>query len=297
MILSRTHWAMFMAAGGFGLFAVGDATGKLLSGELNAFQISFWYGVFSVLSLAIFSPFLGGIGRTLKTRKLKWHALRGFCTGLMPPLIYYGLAYMPMVTFYTLVFLAPLFTVILSMLVFGEHVTLKRWGLIAAGFIGVAIAMNPWEALSGANDLSLLPVLAILATAFIFAVRNLLVKKLGDDETMLSLSLFPSLGIIVLSAIPVFSDFTLPLWHELAALWLIGFTSASGLIILSLAFRMADSALVAPLHYTQLFWGAILGAILFGEWPDGWMIAGAVIVVGSGAVLLMDKKVNQTGTE
>lgn len=290
MILSPATCAMLYAAAGFGLFALGDATGKSLFPAMNSFEVSFWYGVGSVIVLLALSPKLGGIEKSLRTDKIKWHGLRAFCTGLMPPLIYYALAFMPMVTFYTLVFLAPLFTVMLSSLFFGERVSVKRWALIALGFIGVVIAVNPVAALSGAGQTPLLPVLAVLATAFIFASRNIIMRKLGNSETPLSLALYPSLGIIVLSAVPVFSNFNLPEIPALAATFFIGFTSATGLILLSSAFRMADSALVAPLHYTQLFWGALLGFLMFGEWPDLWMGAGALIVVASGAALLLDQQ-------
>jgi hypothetical protein len=42
------------------------------------------------------------------------------------------------------------------------------------------------------------------------------------------------------------------------------------------------TAAVAPFTYTNLIWAASYGLLIFGEWPDFWTIAGAVVIAGSG---------------
>jgi len=43
---------------------------------------------------------------------------------------------------------------------------------------------------------------------------------------------------------------------------------------------------VAPFQYTQIFWGALAGWLLWRQVPDGHLVAGAVIVAASGLYVI-----------
>jgi drug/metabolite transporter (DMT)-like permease len=47
------------------------------------------------------------------------------------------------------------------------------------------------------------------------------------------------------------------------------------------AFDVAEAGAVQPYSYTLLVWVTILGALVFGHFPDTWTIAGAAIIVAS----------------
>jgi drug/metabolite transporter (DMT)-like permease len=48
------------------------------------------------------------------------------------------------------------------------------------------------------------------------------------------------------------------------------------------ALDYAEASAVQPYSYTLLVWVTILGAVVFGDIPDHWTIAGAAIIVASG---------------
>jgi len=48
------------------------------------------------------------------------------------------------------------------------------------------------------------------------------------------------------------------------------------------AFQRAPASLLAPFTFTQLLWATLLGYGVFGDLPDGWTLAGALIIVASG---------------
>ena len=48
------------------------------------------------------------------------------------------------------------------------------------------------------------------------------------------------------------------------------------------ALDYAEAGAVQPYSYTLLVWVAILGALVFGDIPDGWTLAGAAVIVASG---------------
>ena len=48
------------------------------------------------------------------------------------------------------------------------------------------------------------------------------------------------------------------------------------------ALDYAEAGAVQPYNYTLLVWATVLGVVVFGDFPDGWTILGAAIVVASG---------------
>ena len=61
---------------------------------------------------------------------------------------------------------------------------------------------------------------------------------------------------------------------------------STGIILVSLAFQTADSAAVTPIVYTEIIWAILFGALLFGDYPDRWMLIGAAVIIVSGLYLI-----------
>ena len=67
-----------------------------------------------------------------------------------------------------------------------------------------------------------------------------------------------------------------------------GIASASGNLLLVLAYRRTDSTVLAPFVYFQLLSATVLGLTLFGTFPDPVALLGLGVLVaaGVGTVLL-----------
>ncbi|MEH7881392.1 hypothetical protein V7798_33120 [Rhizobium laguerreae] len=52
------------------------------------------------------------------------------------------------------------------------------------------------------------------------------------------------------------------------------------------AFRAGEASVVAPFHYSQIIWGCLYSAQLFAESVDPYTIAGALIIILSGWLVL-----------
>ena len=61
-----------------------------------------------------------------------------------------------------------------------------------------------------------------------------------------------------------------------------GIMAGIGHYFLTIAYSQAPAAVVAPFNYTQLIGAAILGYLVFGDFPDFWTWVGAGVIVGSG---------------
>ncbi|MDH3389939.1 MAG: EamA family transporter, partial [Gammaproteobacteria bacterium] len=61
-----------------------------------------------------------------------------------------------------------------------------------------------------------------------------------------------------------------------------GIAGCIGHLCLIRAFRSAPASVVAPFSYSSLLWATLFGFVLFGDLPDGWTLAGAALIIGSG---------------
>jgi drug/metabolite transporter (DMT)-like permease len=50
---------------------------------------------------------------------------------------------------------------------------------------------------------------------------------------------------------------------------------------MTLAFAAAPVTVTQPVTFVQLLWSVLLGAALFGEPVDGWVVLGGVVIVGA----------------
>jgi drug/metabolite transporter (DMT)-like permease len=67
-----------------------------------------------------------------------------------------------------------------------------------------------------------------------------------------------------------------------------GLSSAAGLMCIGIAYQTAPSpTTVAPYHYTQIIWGAIIGYLYFNETPDARLMTGAMMIIGVGLYLIL----------
>jgi S-adenosylmethionine uptake transporter len=90
------------------------------------------------------------------------------------------------------------------------------------------------------------------------------------------------------TAVPAYGAYVTapPSMAVLAFTMVIGLCSILGSLLVSRAFMLAPAAVIAPVHYTQILWGLCFGAALFGEFPDGWTLLGAGVIIFAGLLLV-----------
>ena len=161
----RSIVAMLIAVG---FFALMDAVLKTLSARYPALQIAALRGL-TALPLVLIYIAWRGAWHTM--RRVRWplHLLRGALGIVMLTLFTVGVRELPLSAAYTLFFIAPLLITALSVPVLKERVPAAHWWAIAAGFVGVLIALRP----SGQDlqaGLATTGGLAVLGAALCYAV-------------------------------------------------------------------------------------------------------------------------------
>ena len=250
---------------------------RYLSADLHPFEIAFFRNFFGVLILI---PFAVRAGRhVLKTQHFNLHLVRASFNIVAMLVFFYALSITPLALVQALSFTAPLFTTILAIFFLGEIVRLRRWAAIIVGFIGVLIILRP-----GIEPLQLGAYL-VLCSAAIWAMTMIVIKRLSNTDSALTITLYVSLFLTLFSFVPALLVWEWPVGMHW--LWLLGIAVAGtlGQLCLAKAFSLADATLVLPIDFAKIVWGALFGYVFFSETVDGLTWLGAIIVF-SGACYL-----------
>jgi drug/metabolite transporter (DMT)-like permease len=123
--------------------------------------------------------------------------------------------------------------------------------------------------------------------ALVYAAFNMLTRRMAATESPETMQLLSASGAAVLLA-----PFALAQWHTpqgwavWAALGVCGLLGGLGHLFIAQAHRQATAAVLGPFLYQQILYMTLGGWLVFGQTPDGYVVAGALVVVASGLYLL-----------
>lgn len=278
--------AILLALLGYAVWAWGDGFTKSLGGELPVFQIVFLISCFSSLTILLTRPRgerWRDFWRMERPLVIQARAATGVVSGFCGV---YAFTTIPLAEAYALIFLAPLLITVLSVAVLKESVGPWRWAAVFAGFAGVLLVVRP-----GFRELDL-GHFAGLAVASMFAVSQIILRSLASRERYTAM--FGTGFIYNLTAYGTaafVAGFAMPDAWQVARLAIIGICSGSGQIILLRVARSAPANVVAPMHYSQIAWAVLIGAVFFDEVPDALAFAGLLVLAGAGLLTLVREKV------
>lgn len=271
----------------FLFFSFSDATRKYISVDYPVSDILFWQAIFGLLALICLIPFFGGVGSIFEWRHLSWNVLRGILMAVNTCMSIYAISNVPIMDAYTIFFLTPFITTIISALVFQERVGKYRITAILCGFLGALVAFRP-----GFEQLEISHILALMC-CFTFAFSNIIARRIGRQNNKLVYGFWPFL-ILIIAFIFVFQGIA-PV-HDLRfflfCIW-IGLCYAMAAVLIAYSFTLAPASVVAPYQYVQLISALVLGYFIFGDFPDFFKIVGVLIIIASGLFLFARERWNR----
>ena len=267
-------------------FASMDATAKYLMKEIGTAQ-TIWarYTVQAILVTVLILPKIKIYGKT-KYPKLQF--LRSVALMMATTLFFFAFSRLGLAEASAIFNISPVLITLGAFLFLREQIGPRRVIGIVVSLLGALIIIRPG---SGVFTIyALLP----LGAAIFYSTYSLVTRFVGADESPWT-SLFYSaiFGAICYSIYIVFH------WNPMSnnALFLtiiIGLFGTAGHICLIRALTLGEASLVAPFIYTNLLFTTIWGLVLFGNFPDFWTIAGALIIVAAGVyVWARDRVVSQ----
>ncbi|AKI00162.1 DMT(drug/metabolite transporter) superfamily permease [Hoeflea sp. IMCC20628] len=280
--------ALFMSLSMAG-FTFNDSIIKLLTNDLSVAQVIFLRGL--IASLLIF--LLARQQRALRPPRVllnRWVAIRilgevgGTVTFLM------GLAQIPLANASAILQALPLAVTMGAALFLAEPVGWRRWGAILAGFAGVMIIVRP--GVEGFSPYSLM----IVGTVVFASARDIATRKIHAGIPSLYLSTVTAMAVTLAG---LFLIWPMGGWNPVSASEFGLISLAACLVLIGYQFiimsmREGEISFVAPFRYTGFLWAVLLGMVVFGEFPDAFMITGGAIVIGSGLYTLYRERIKSS---
>ena len=176
----------------------------------------------------------------------------------------------------TLLQTMPLFVVLLAPILIKEFVAWSRRFLALFGFIGVIIILDPFE--KGWVNFGI--ILGILSP-FFGAIMTIFVRRLGKTDHPATTALWYNiLSAIIFLLVCLTFDIKWPNFNQtLIILTVIGFVSSFQQICLAYSLKLAPASLLAPLRYTSVPIGILVGVLYFKEEISINFFIGTTIIV------------------
>ena len=265
------------------LYTVAAALVKSLATNYPAVEMMFFR---SLVVAAVMLPFLvrrEGLA-ALRPKRPLGHLGRlafGF-TGMLTA--YYGYGHLPLATNTALGFCMPLFLTILSVPLLGERVGWQRVAAVLAGLLGVLLMVRPWAA--GADALPPVPVAIVLGGVVAWALAMISIRRMGEQgESNVAIVLWFGVGSTVLAGLLCLPVWVTPGWLGLAGMIAIGLVTLAAQLLMTEAYRIGETTLVAPFEYGAIVYSTLLGVIIWGEIPSAWAFAGIAIIIAAGLMV------------
>lgn len=272
---------------GMAFFLLNDATIKLLSESLQAQHVIFLRGVLATTLILAIAGAAGFLRPAMLLRVAERNVgLRALCDLGGTFLLFTALANLPLPNVTAINMSAPMITTALAVPFFGERVGLPRWLAIGSGFLGVLLIVRP---VPGSVD-DAYGLVALGATLF-HAFRDLATRGIGGGVPSLLVTAVTSASVTIAGgALTATTGLPALGAREWLLVGLAGIFVVGGYYFMVVAVRAAPLSEVAPFRYTGVLWSILLGALLWGDFPDAVALVGVAVIVGSGLYILRPQR-------
>jgi drug/metabolite transporter (DMT)-like permease len=172
-------------------------------------------------------------------------------------------------------FLNPVVVLVIAGLLLGEGLGRGRVVSVLVALVGALVVLRPGLREVSAGHLSQLAATLCFAVSYIFAKRLSGMAPASVVVGVLSVTVAVGLAPIAWWA-----------WQPVTGVQLLWLAGVAGLATLghytmTRAFRAAPLAVTQPVTFLQILWATLLGAVVFGEAVDGFVILGGALIVGA----------------
>jgi drug/metabolite transporter (DMT)-like permease len=248
---------------------------------IHLIELLFWRQAASIPILLVWAALAGGLAK-LGTRRPKAQVLRGI-TGLIGMILNFGAVIMlPLAEATTFGFSAPIFAVLLSIVLLRENVGPWRWSAVLAGFLGILVIVQPG---STEHYIPLTGALVALGGAFAIALISIQIRDMSKTENAMAIVFWFAITctVCLLPAMPfVAGKHSMEDWLLLLA---IGLTGTLGQVGITLALRFGQVASVIVMDYSSIVWATLFGWLLFATLPSTSTWFGAPLIILAGLII------------
>ena len=264
--------ALWMLACGLSFVGVTGIV-RYIGTDLPAAQQAFLRFAFGVVLIL---PMLAPMMRTgFPAGALRLFGLRGMVHVAAVILWFYAMARLPVAEVTAIGYLNPVLVMLGGVLVFGERLTRGRVVASAVALVGAAVILRPGLREVTDGHVAQIGAAVCFAGSYLFAKR--LSAMLPASVVVAMLSLIAAVGLV---------PFAAAVWQPVswAQAGLLAGTAVLGTFAhyaMTRAFAAAPLAVTQPVTFLQIVWATALGALVFAEPVDGFVLAGAALIIAA----------------
>lgn len=254
-------------------FVAVTAVVKHLGNEVPAAQAAFLRYVLGIVFLIpMIKPILAA---RLTGRQIKLFVTRGVVHTLAVILWFFAMARIPIADVTAMNYLVPIYVTIGAALFLKEPLPPRRLIAVCVALIGAVIILRPGFRTIDPGHI------AMLGTALGFGVGYLIAKQMSGEVSAAVVVGMLSITVTIGLAPFAYAVWVPPSLAQLGWLFLVACFATAGHYTMTLAFAAAPVTVTQPVTFMQLVWAVALGALVFGESIDPWVILGGGIIMAA----------------
>jgi len=275
-------------------FAIMGAFAKLASQHMSSLEVVFFRNIAGVVlvGLAVLKKPMQHVGG--KPLLLFFRGFMGFVALLA---FFYNIAHISLGDAMTYSKTSPIFTAIFAWLFLQEKLSLRAWGAVFIGFVGIVFITQPSGV--GLSKYDMLGIFSGVGAALAYtSVREL--KQYYDTRAIvLSFMGVGTIGPVVLFLLSpyvheseldfMFARFVMPegiVWLYVIAM---GVFATISQVLMTKAYGETKAGIVGAVSYTNILFSICVGVMLGDALPSAMTTFGIVLIVLAGVLVARDK--------
>ncbi|MEN8874321.1 MAG: DMT family transporter [Pacificibacter sp.] len=228
------------------------------------------------LGLVFLIPMLKSVLAVQYTREIVLLSIsRGAVHAIAMLLWFYAMTRIPLAEVTAMNFMNPIYVTIGAVIFFREKIAAPRIIALIVAVLGGLIILRP-----GFRDIDpghVAMIFGPMGIAGSYLLAKALSKRVSAEVVVFMLS-----TVVPLALLPfVFFVWETPTTTELLLLFLTSFFATAAHYCMTRAFGCAPQSAIQPVTFLQLVWATILGAVLFGEGFDIYVIGGGALIMAA----------------
>ena len=269
---------------GMASFVLNDSLVKYVSDSLPPSQLIFLRGLLAVLGLTLLCVYMGTFknpDNTFSALRDRWVLVRSCLDGLASLVYLTAMFHMPLANATAINMATPLLIALLSGLLLGVRVSLGNWLIIATGFAGVLLVVQPQA--DGFNQWAWV----CLGGTLLHALRDISMRFVPSQIPSMIVTLSTATTATLMAGVwSLWQDWAVVSVTSWACLGGAAVLLSTGYFLLIQSTRSADLTVVAPFRYVGLLTAVVMGFVVWGDIPNPMAWCGMVLLVGAGLMML-----------
>jgi drug/metabolite transporter (DMT)-like permease len=261
-----------------------DGLAKYLSADYSPLFIS-WarYAVASAVVLPFAAARHGA--SLLPAERIPAHTLRTVCLVVSMSLYFLAIARIPLASAVSAFFVGPIAAMVLSSVILGERLNLRKVSSVVLGFVGSLVILRPRDGIEPG-------LLLAFGSGLFFALYMIATRQASQgSDPVKTLAFQCVVGTLLLAPQAVLYG-SAPAPTDWLFFLGLGVFSAISHILSIFAFKLAEASTLAPLVYIELIGTSIVGYLAFGEIPGPATLTGALLITAGGLLLVLRNRLS-----